>query len=134
MTAAPAGPRSPDFPPGLSSQAKAVPDAYAPRPVPDWPAPGMAGTAEPLGTAEAAVTLGLRVLTATEVAAVLRVDTDVITTAISNGELPGNRVGEHWRVEHGALTRWLQGAYRHVTDHLAIVGRARDGSGPVRRP
>ena len=63
----------------------------------------MAGTAEPLGTAEAAVTLGLRVLTATEVAAVLRVDTDVITTAISNGELPGNRVGEHWRVEHGAL-------------------------------
>ena len=62
------------------------------------------------------MTLGLRVLTATEVAAVLRVDTDVITTAISNGELPGNRVGDHWRVEQGALARWLQGAYGHVSN------------------
>ena len=61
------------------------------------------------------MTLGMRVLTATEVAAVLRVDTDVIITAISNGELPGNRVGGHWRVERGALARWLQGAYGQVS-------------------
>jgi excisionase family DNA binding protein len=53
----------------------------------------------------------LRVLTADEVASVLRVDAKVIVAAISSGELPGNRVGTHWRVDQGALTRWLQGGY-----------------------
>jgi excisionase family DNA binding protein len=53
----------------------------------------------------------LRVLTAEEVASVLRVDTDLVITSISNGEFPGNRIGNHWRVDQGALTRWLQGSY-----------------------
>jgi excisionase family DNA binding protein len=65
------------------------------------------------GAAEAAVMPELRVLTAAEVASVLRVDTDVVILAIRNGELPGNRVGDHWRVDASALARWLQGAYRH---------------------
>jgi excisionase family DNA binding protein len=47
------------------------------------------------------------------VASVLRVDADVIILAIGNGELPGNRIGNHWRVDQEALVRWLQGTYRN---------------------
>jgi excisionase family DNA binding protein len=54
----------------------------------------------------------LRVLTAEEAASVLRVDAELVKTSISSGEFPGNRIGPHWRVEQGALTRWLQGTYR----------------------
>ena len=53
----------------------------------------------------------LQVLTAEEVASVLRVDTDLVITSISNGEFPGNRIGSHWLVDKGALSRWLQGPY-----------------------
>jgi excisionase family DNA binding protein len=54
---------------------------------------------------------GLQVLTVEEVASVLRVDTKSVITSISNGELPGKQIGSHWRVDLGALTRWLQGPY-----------------------
>jgi excisionase family DNA binding protein len=54
----------------------------------------------------------LRTLTVEEVASVLRVDTELVITSISRGEFPGNRIGIHWRVDHEALTRWLQGTYR----------------------
>jgi excisionase family DNA binding protein len=57
----------------------------------------------------------LMVLTAEEAASVLRVDTETIITSISNGELPGNRIGSHWRVDQGALIRWLHGAYGDLT-------------------
>ena len=60
--------------------------------------------------------LELRVLTAEEVASVLRVDTALIITSITNGELPGNRIGSHWRIDQEALTRWLQGSYRERPD------------------
>lgn len=53
----------------------------------------------------------LRVLTAEEVASVLRVDTELVKSSISSGEFPGNRIGNYWRVEQEALTRWLQGTY-----------------------
>jgi excisionase family DNA binding protein len=56
----------------------------------------------------------LRVLTAAEVASVLRVDIDAIILAISSGELPGNRIGTKWRVDQEALIHWLQGAYRNL--------------------
>lgn len=61
--------------------------------------------------AELAVALGLHVLTTAEVASVLRVDAQEIAKAISSGELPGNRIGGDWRVDLGALRRWLQGRY-----------------------
>jgi excisionase family DNA binding protein len=54
----------------------------------------------------------LHVLTAEEAASVLRVDAELVKASISNGELPGNHIGPHWRIEHGALTRWLQGEYK----------------------
>jgi excisionase family DNA binding protein len=54
----------------------------------------------------------LRVLTAEEAASVLRVDAELVKASISSGELPGNRIGPHWLVEQGALTRWLQGTYK----------------------
>jgi len=66
----------------------------------------------PLAGIEAtSATPRLRVLTAAEVALVLRIDADIIITAIGNGELPGNRIGSHWRVDESALAHWLQGAY-----------------------
>ena len=71
-----------------------------------------AGQTAQLATTEALAVLELRILTAAEVASMLRVDTGVITKAISDGEFPGNRIGSHWRVDQGALTRWLQGKYR----------------------
>jgi excisionase family DNA binding protein len=52
-----------------------------------------------------------QILTAGEVAAVLRVRKDLIVDAIEGGELPGNRIGPHWRVDQALLTRWLYGNY-----------------------
>jgi excisionase family DNA binding protein len=54
----------------------------------------------------------LQVLTADEVASILRVDKDAVIRSIGAGEFPGNRIGEDWRVDSRALVRWLQGAYR----------------------
>ena len=54
----------------------------------------------------------LRVLTAEEAASVLRVDAELVKASISSGELPGNRIGPHWRIEKGDLARWLQGTYK----------------------
>lgn len=82
----------------------------------------VAGNADiaPGGTTAAAVPVvrdsaipELRVLTAEEAASVLRVDAELVKASISSGELPGNRIGPHWRVEQGALTRWLQGTYKN---------------------
>jgi excisionase family DNA binding protein len=75
-----------------------------------------AGQTRQPATTAIATTLGLRVLTATEAASVLRVDTNVIVKAITNGELPGNRIGNQWRVDQGALTRWLQGKYETTAE------------------
>jgi excisionase family DNA binding protein len=114
---------TPAEPPGPASSAPAslaAPPAPAARPgsahgpTPDGPVSGTASEAGQLGPAELAVIPGLQVLTAAEVASVLRVDTDVIILAIRNGELPGNRVGGHWRVDASALVRWLQGAHGHL--------------------
>ena len=109
-------PHSSDSPSGPSSRAEPVPSGNATISVRNTPASSTIGPTGQLEIAEIAVTLGLRVLTATEVASVLRVDIDVIITAIGNGELPGNRVGNHWRVDLGALTRWLQGTYEYISN------------------
>jgi excisionase family DNA binding protein len=53
----------------------------------------------------------LRVLTAEEVASLLRVDLDLVTRSITSGKLPGNQIGSHWRIDQGALMQWLQGSY-----------------------
>jgi excisionase family DNA binding protein len=62
-------------------------------------------------TASGPIMPGLLVLTAEEVASVLRVNLDLVITSISNGELPGNRIGSDWRIDQRALVQWLQGAY-----------------------
>jgi excisionase family DNA binding protein len=80
-----------------------------PPPSPAVPALSPQPSAPAVG--ELAVTLGLHVLTTVEVASVLRVDATAIAKAISKGELPGNRIGGDWRVDLGALRRWLQGRY-----------------------
>jgi excisionase family DNA binding protein len=80
-------------------------------PAPSPPVPALSPQPSAPAVAELAVALGLHVLTTDEVASVLRVDTTAIARAISNGELPGNRIGGDWRVDLGALRRWLQGRY-----------------------
>jgi excisionase family DNA binding protein len=72
----------------------------------------------------------LLVLTAEEVASVLRVDLDLVITSISNGELPGNRIGSHWRIDQRALVQWLQGAYG---DTLLLGAQSLTMRAPVQR-
>lgn len=79
------------------------------------PASDMVSQMAQLATTETPAVLELRILTAAEVASMLRVDTGVITKAISDGEFPGNRIGSDWRVDQSALTRWLLGKYRDPT-------------------
>ena len=102
-----------------SAPLPADPAELAPRPAPkELSVTGMKHPeANPGLTVAAPVVPGspvpeLRVLTAEEAASVLRVDAEVVKASISSGEFPGNRIGPHWRVEQGALTRWLQGTYR----------------------
>ena len=97
--------------PDSGPRAEPAPRDSAPRSASDSTVSSAVGQTEQLATAEIAVILGLRILTAAEVASVLRVDTNVIIRAISNGEFPGNRVGDHWRVDEAAVVRWLQGKY-----------------------
>lgn len=80
-----------------------VPRATVPAGVEASPHPDITGSP---------VSSELQVLTADEVASILRVDKDAVIRSIGAGEFPGNRIGEDWRVDSGALVRWLQGAYR----------------------
>lgn len=73
---------------------------------------------------------GLRILTAAEAASVLRVDVDLVITAIGNGELPGNQIGNHWRVDLGLLARWLQGEYGKFTQSVDLHSAADSGVNP----
>lgn len=83
------------------------------------PASDTASQMGELATADTAAVRELQILTAAEVASMLRVDTGVITKAINDGEFPGNRIGSHWRVDRGALMNWLQGKYRDPTGLLS---------------
>lgn len=76
-----------------------------------------AGPKSETPTAVAMLVSQLQVLTAEEVASVLRVDIGQVISSISKGELPGNRLGSHWRVDHGALVRWLQGPYGDLAEN-----------------
>jgi excisionase family DNA binding protein len=74
----------------------------------------------PLATSE--MLAQFRVLTAAEVADVLRVDTETVTTAILNGEFPGNRLGSHWRIDQDAVVRWLHGSYKQPGSPTGSAG------------
>jgi excisionase family DNA binding protein len=95
----------------LNSTGEPASRISSPRSAPSSPVSAPPSHSVQTATPEIVTALGLRVLTAAEVAAVLRVEADVIVTAISNGELPGNRIGGYWRVDQAALMRWLQGKY-----------------------
>ena len=49
-----------------------------------------------------------RFLTPREVAAALRVSTDVIRRLLRRGDLPAVRIGRTWRVDEDELQRWLR--------------------------
>ena len=47
------------------------------------------------------------VLTLAEAASLLRLDEGVVEEQAQNGELPGRRIGKHWRFSRDALLAWL---------------------------
>lgn len=51
----------------------------------------------------------IEVLTVEEVAEILKVNIDTVRRLLRQGELPGVKVGRHWRVEREALRAYLQG-------------------------
>lgn len=46
--------------------------------------------------------------TAAEVAAILRLNHQVVQRKLQAGEMPGYRIGREWRVERGQLLAWLE--------------------------
>lgn len=118
-------------PSGPSPGAEPVPSDNASRTAPGTSVSATADQTRQTGTAEIAVTLGLQVLTAAEVATMLRVEVHEIITAIRSGELPGNRIGSHWRVDQDALTRWLQGRYGDLTGRADPPSVTAPGISPV---
>lgn len=103
--------RGSDPGPATGPSAESPTHSTSPAPFPSPIAPALIPQPGEPTVAELAKTLGLHVLTDAEVASVLRVDARAIGKAISDGKLPGNRIGDDWRVELGALRRWLQGRY-----------------------
>jgi len=63
------------------------------------------------GPAGRTATLGIRVLTAAQVAALLDVPTEDVVEAMRGGQMPGNCVNGEWRVRARALVEWLDGPY-----------------------
>jgi excisionase family DNA binding protein len=49
------------------------------------------------------------VMTADETARYLGVDSAEVVAAISAGQFPGNRIGNHWLVRADSLLAWLDG-------------------------
>lgn len=49
------------------------------------------------------------ILTLSEVAALLRTDTEAILERVSGGDLPGRRLGNEWRFSRAAILDWLGG-------------------------
>lgn len=105
------GTHSPDSASGSSSKAEPASDDNLTSSAVDRTVSSAEGHSEHPVVGEVTEALELRVLTAAEVASVLRIDSNLIIAAIDKGELPGNRIGNHWRVDQGALVRWLQGKY-----------------------
>jgi excisionase family DNA binding protein len=50
-------------------------------------------------------------MTLDEAADLLRVDTPAVIAAIRSGQMPGNQIGDHWRIRTEALLTWLDGPY-----------------------
>lgn len=51
----------------------------------------------------------IEVLTAEETAEILKVNIDTVRRLLRRGDLPGVKVGRHWRVEREVLRQYLRG-------------------------
>ena len=49
------------------------------------------------------------VMTGLEAAKLLRISPNELIAAIRDGQLPGNRIGDHWRIRTESLMTWLDG-------------------------
>ena len=50
------------------------------------------------------------VLTAEQLANLLQIDSKTVRSLAARGELPGRRIGRHWRFSRRAILDWLAGA------------------------
>lgn len=99
--AAPDDRPTPEEPSPPTSQTRLVPQTPALPPARAAHAPDIPGLSE----------AAMQVLTAAEVAAVLRVQASAVIEAIRDGRMPGNDINGEWRVRAGALIGWLDGMY-----------------------
>lgn len=97
--------------PGAVSSAATAETAETLSPLANTDAVQSPGYTSVISTVTGSAISELHVLTAEEVALMLRVETELVITSISNGKFPGNQIGSHWLVDQGALARWLQGRY-----------------------
>ncbi|WP_250035209.1 hypothetical protein [Paractinoplanes maris] len=97
-------------PPAAPAAPAAPATALAPSPA-SPPSPAAAGVLPVVLTPENAATL-------------LQVQSDEVVTAIQKQQIPGNRIGEHYRMRTESLLTWLDGPYR-PQDHPP------DGPGPT---
>lgn len=66
----------------------------------------------------------LDLLTAGEVAAILRLNPQVVTRKLQAGEIPGYRIGKEWRVDRAQLVAWLETRSNQGRDPAARAGVA----------
>jgi excisionase family DNA binding protein len=108
-----------------------APPAAAAPPTPATPAPApVSGPSQtPIATVPAPVastppyTGGFpMVLTPENAANLLQVQSDDVVTAIRQQQIPGNRIGAHYRLRADSLLRWLDGPYR-PQDHPPDEGQ-----------
>ncbi len=72
------------------------------------------------------------VLTLDEVATYLRISKSSLYKIVQRGEIPGQKIGKHWRFHRTSLEQWLKEGFKiegHVegkitvqTDHRANIG------------
>lgn len=95
--------------PGAAATDRAAPSSHGP-PTTATPQPDVGGWSASLPVVGATVS-DPSVLTADEVAHLLRLPAAHIAHALKNGELPGNCVDGQWRVLQSSLLRWLDGEW-----------------------
>jgi excisionase family DNA binding protein len=63
-------------------------------------------------------------MTANEVSEYLRIPKSTVYKLVQEGQIPGFKVGRHWRFSRGALDQWISGGlkFKNQTNKLAPKG------------
>jgi excisionase family DNA binding protein len=63
----------------------------------------------PVGRHEFTPVHELEVLTPDQLASLLELDVETVSALAEQGDLPGRKLGEHWRFSRAAILAWLAG-------------------------